>query len=170
MDSPAAQPRMPESFLEHRHFFTDPWVERWTVPNPFILGLAPALRTMGVDLGDFSFSKGAANVGESCLNVSIPPLNAAVRIGLATVTFVVRNPCWEMAPRLVFALDLASGGIRDVVGCPPNSQEATLAFHVTPGTSDFAKATASLVNKGCSGRVSLLRSFALPQRRCHSRR
>lgn len=56
-----------------------------------------------------------------------------------------------MVPRLVSALDLAFGGIRDVVGCAPNSQEATLAFHVTPGTSDFAKATASLVNKDALG-------------------
>lgn len=32
-------------------------------------------------------------------------------------------------------------------------QEATLAFHVTPGTGDFGKSTASLVNAGVAAKA-----------------
>ncbi len=143
--------------------FADPWLERWIVPNPFILALAPVLRNVGVDLGDFSFNKDAANVGGTYLSITIRKLDAAIRIGLDTVAFVVRNPHWEIAPVLVQAFDRASSGIRDVVRCSPKSQETTLAFHVSPGAADFTKATACLVNKDALGEylfygVSLYRS------------
>lgn len=151
MDNPAARPHIPESFLEHRQFFADPWLERWIIPNPFMSALVSPLRALGVDLSDFSFNKDATNVGESYLNISIRKLNAAVRIGLDTVTFIAANPYWELGPQLVPVFDQVSGQIRNVVGSAPKSQEATLAFHVTPGTSDFAKMTASLVNRDVVG-------------------
>ena len=78
-------------------------------------------------------------------------LNAAVRIGLDTVTFIAANPYWAMTPQLVPVFDQLSHTIRRIVGASPKFQEATLAFHLTPGTVDFREITASLVNKEIAG-------------------
>ena len=143
--------------------FAEPWVERFVLPNPFLLALISPLREFGVELTDFSFNKDAANVGENCLNVSIRRLNAVVRVGLDAVTFVAANPAWDLAPQLVAAFNGVSDRIRGIVGVSPRSQEATLAFHVISGFSDFGKATAKLVNRDAVGEcvfsgVSLYRS------------
>jgi len=151
VDKPGAQLQIPESFLEHRQRFAEPWIERWTTPTVFISPLVSPLRAAGVELSDFSFNKDAANVGDLYLNVAIRRLNAAVRIGLDTVTFIVANPSWEAAPRLVAVFDQVSGEIRNVVGASPKSQEATLAFHVSPGSLDFGKITTSLVSANLVG-------------------
>jgi hypothetical protein len=151
VENDATRPRIPESFFEHRQFFTEPWVERWTIPNPFISALLAPLRPLGVGLADFSFNKDPANVGETYLNISIRGLNAVVRIGLDTVTFIAANPDWEMAPQFVPIFDQISERVRGLLGIAPKSQEATLAFHVTPGASDFRQATASLVNRNVVG-------------------
>jgi hypothetical protein len=147
VEQPDGQSQIPESFLEHRQFFADPWVDRWIIPNPFISALFSPLRAIGAELGDFSFNKDPTNVAETCLNIALRKLNAGVRIGLDTVTFVATNPYWELATQLVPVFDEVSSRIRKVVGVGPKSQDATLAFHVTPGKSDFRTATASLVNK-----------------------
>jgi hypothetical protein len=163
VDNPGARLHIPESFLEHRQFFSNPWVERWVVPNPFISALVLPLRAVGVELSDLSFNKDAANIGDLYLNISIRRLNAAVRIGLDTVTFIAANPDWGIAPQLVAVFDQISGQIHNVVEVSPKSQEATLAFHVSPGTEDFGKITASLVNGNVVGEclfcgISLYRS------------
>lgn len=149
MDEPGARLHVPEAFFEHRQSFADPWIERW--PNPFVAELVPPLRAAGVELTDFSMNKDAANIGELYLNISIRRLNAAVRIGLDTLTFIAANPNWEIAPQLVAIFDRISSQVRNVVGISPKSQEATLAFHVSPGTLDFGKITASLVNGNVVG-------------------
>lgn len=151
MQNVDARPHIPESFFEHRQFFADPWVEQWTTPNPFILPVLETLRPIGVELTDFSFNKESAIVGETYLNVSIRKLNAAVRIGLDTVTYIAANPSWEMAPELVSLFDQISERIRGLLRALPQSQHATLAFHVTPGATDFALRTGSLVNKDALG-------------------
>ena len=114
-------------------------------PNPFISALFGLLRTIGVELTDFSFNNGT-NFGETYLNISIRRLNAAVRIGLDTVTFIAANPNWGMAPQLVSIFDHVSDSIRELLKTAPKWQETTLALHVTPGTADFRTSTASLVN------------------------
>lgn len=146
MDKSDSQPQIPESFFEHRQFFADSWIDRWTIPNPFILVLAAPLRAMGVELSDFSFNKDATNVAENYLNITLRKYNAGVRIGLDVVTFMASNPYWELAPQLVEVFDEISHLIQHVTGTPPKSQEAVLAFHVTSGKLDFRAATASLVN------------------------
>jgi hypothetical protein len=151
VDNLAARPRIPESFLEYRQVFADPWVDRWITPNPFVVALISLLRPIGVGLSDFSFNKDGANVGETYLNISIANLNAAIRIGLDTVTFTVVNPYWEIAPKLVPVFDQVSESIRAIVGSPATSQQATLAFHVTPGMLDFAKVTTSFLNTAVMG-------------------
>lgn len=146
MDSVASKPHIPESFFEHRQVFGEPWIDRWIAPNPFLSEFVPILRDVGVELTDYSFNN-PANVGENYLNVAIRKFNAAVRVGLDTVTFIVANPNWTVTPQLIPVLDRLSETIRKVVGASAKLQEATLAFHVTKGSSDFKKITASLVNK-----------------------
>ena len=109
------------------------------------------LREVGVELKDCSFNNSAANVGETYLNISIRKFNAAVRIGLDTVTFIAAHPYWAMTPQLVPVFDQLSDKIRRVVGSSPKFQEATIAFHITPGPVDFREITASFVNKEIAG-------------------
>ena len=131
--------------------FADSWVDKWVIPNPFVSGLFAALRMANVELTDFSFNKDAANIGEIYLNISIRALNAAVRIGLDTVTFIVSNPDWSMAPQLSSVFEAVSERVRELLQLKPRSQETTLAFHVTPGTADFRASTALLVNQSLVG-------------------
>jgi hypothetical protein len=121
------------------------------LPNPFLSALIPPLRAMGVDLVDFSFNNNATNLGEIVLNIAIRKWNAVIRIALDSVTFIAANPNWQEASQLVELFDVVSRQIRDVVGVAPLSQESTLSFHVTPGTLDFGKATASLVREDALG-------------------
>lgn len=113
--------------------------------------LAAPLRAIGVELSDFSFNKDPASIAEIYLNISIRKLNAAVRIGLDTVTFIAANPSWEIVPQLVPVFEQVSNRIRSVLGVSPQSQEATLAFHATPSTSDFRERTAALVHRDVAG-------------------
>jgi hypothetical protein len=119
VENAATQPHIPESFLEHREVFSEPWVDRWIIPNPFIPVLFGLLRAIGVELTDFSFNKDATNVGETYLNISIRQLNAAVRIGLDTVTFIAANPDWGKAPQLVSIFDRISDNIRETLRTVP---------------------------------------------------
>jgi hypothetical protein len=146
VDHPTPQPNIPESFLEHRQVFTEPWMDKWVIPNPFISALFTTLRGFGVELSDFSFNKEPANVAETYLNVSVRRLSAAIRVGVNAVTYIAANPDWKMAPQLVEVFDLVSERIRGMLRVRPEYQEATLAFHVNPGPADFKVSTASLVN------------------------
>jgi hypothetical protein len=145
MNNLASEPKIPESFLEHQQLFSSDWVDRWTIPNPFISLLFSSLRSFGVELTDFSFSKDVANVGDSYLNIAVHQLNSAVRVGLDRVTYVAQNPDWGMALRLVELFDGVSTKIQKFVGNTPESQQVTLAFHVIPGTIDLGERTAQLV-------------------------
>jgi hypothetical protein len=146
MDGQTPEPTIPESFLEHRLTFSSPWIDRWLIPNPFVGILFPSLRDSGVELTDFSFNKDASNVGETYLHIAIRKLNAAVKVGLDSVTFMAGNPDWEMAPALVEVFDSISTKISHFLDAKPVSQQMTLAFHVTPGTVDLHGRTANLVN------------------------
>jgi hypothetical protein len=140
------QTSVPESFLEHRQIFDEPWIDKWIVPNPFILAMVGPLRAEGVELADFSFNKDASNVGENYLNVAIRKLNAAVRIAVDNVTFIAANPDWEMAPQLARIFDHVTDLVRLVVGREATSQSTTLALHVNPGAVDFKLKSAMLID------------------------
>jgi len=126
-------------------------VDKWVIPNPFIQALSAILRPVNVELTDFSFNKDAANIGETHLNISIRKLNAAVRIGLDSVTFIASNPDWSMAQQLIPVFEGIARRIQEILQAEPKWQESTLAFHVTPGTADFKTSTASLVNPALVG-------------------
>jgi len=137
---------IPESLLEHRQTFAAPWVDRWTIANPFIGALYPVLRNWGIELTDFSFNKEATNVGESYMNVAVRKLNAAVRVGLDNVTYIAANPDWSMAPQLVEVFDSVASRVGKFIEQAPATQQLTLAFHVTAGEIDLKKTSANLVN------------------------
>jgi len=139
------QAGIPESFFELRQTFAEPCVEHWKIPSPFILPLHRELRTLGVEINDFSFNKDAANVGDLHLNVTIRKMNAAVRIGLDTVTYIAANPSWDKATELVTLFDKLSELLSRLIGSIPASQKSTLALHVSPGSADFEVKTRQLI-------------------------
>ncbi|MGI9073512.1 MAG: hypothetical protein ACR2JB_19875 [Bryobacteraceae bacterium] len=151
MGTVATAANIPESFLEHRQSFAAPWVDRWILPNPFISAIHGALKELGVELTDFSFNKDAISIGDTFLNIAIRRLNAAVRIGLDSVTFSAANPDWGTAPRLISSFEQVTHVVREIVRTNPAFQETTLALHVSSETVDLRTATASLVNKELLG-------------------
>lgn len=151
MATEATKPNIPESFLEHRQVFDKAWVERWTVPNPFIGAIFPLLQGSGVELADITFNKDAANVGDNYVNFAVTKLNAAIRVGLDHLTFLVGNPDWSMAPQLVELFDAVSERFKGFIGSSPATQKLTLAFHVTAGDMSLREKTSHLVNGGRLG-------------------
>jgi hypothetical protein len=151
MNEQASKPNIPESFLEHRQTFSTPWIDRWTITNPFIGVLYSLLRYQGVELTDFGFNKDAANIGETYLNLSVRKLNAAIRVGLETVTYMAANPDWSMAPQLVELFDSIASTLSKFIEQTPSSQQLTLALHVTGGEIDLRQMTSKLVNRELLG-------------------
>jgi hypothetical protein len=151
MTEQAAKSTIPEAFLEHRQTFAVPWVDRWTIANPFIGLLFPTLRNWGVELTDFSFNKEASNVGETYLKVAVRKLDVIIRIGLQNVTYIAGNPDWSKAPQLVELFDSVASSVGKFVEQAPTEQYFTLAFHVTAGDIDLKKASAQLVNRELLG-------------------
>lgn len=151
MSTTGERPKIPESYLEHKLPFDEPWIDKWVLPNPFVAVLAGVVREWGGGLSDFTFNRDASSVGDNYLSIAIRRLDAAVRIGLDSVTFVAANPYWQKADQLSRLFDQISSSIVKTIGRSPSSQEATLAFHVTSGSLDFATTTAAFVNKDVVG-------------------
>lgn len=144
-------PFIPESFIEHRQDYATPWIDQWAFQNPFIHLLYPTLRHFGVALSDIGFNKEAANIDEVYLNISIRRLNATIRVGVGSVTFLAYNPDWNVAPDLVEIFDMVSAKIQGFVQQSPESQMFTLALHVMPGTFSLKEKTAQLVRPDVLG-------------------
>jgi hypothetical protein len=154
MTSSVPEPTIPESFLECRQSYASVWVDRWTATNPFIRLLFPLLRNSGVELTDFRLNKDTTNLGDTYLQIAVRKLNAAIRIGLDSVTYLAGNPDWSMAPHLVDLFDRVSAGIQKFVGEIPTSQQMTFAFHVTSGEVNLHEKTAQLVNQAALGEAT----------------
>ena len=153
-EQPSTMPHIPESFLEHRQVFANPWIEQWVLPNPFISALHNALRGYDVLLTDFSFTKEAANLGETSLNVAIRTLDAAVKIGLDSIVFSAANPDWGDASNLTAVFERCAEAVREIVRASPSWQEATLLLHLVDESADLRAATANLVNTALIGDAS----------------
>ena len=104
-----------------------------------------------MDIADFSFNKDAVSLGDTHLNIAVRKLNVAIRIGLRAVVFTASNANWGMVSDLVSVFDQISGIVCDIVGAIPESQETTLALHVSLDTVEFPAITASFVNKALLG-------------------
>lgn len=145
LDQPVS-PTITESFLELRQIHATNWIALWSkTPNPFLAAILPIAESHGVELVDISFNANPANLGEIAVNVLFKKLRAAVKITLNSTTFLAENPGWEDAPKLMEVFQDLAGKIQSVAGALPQSQDCSLAFHVTPGTHNFAMASKRLV-------------------------
>jgi hypothetical protein len=145
------KPDIPESALEHVITFSSHWVDRWTIPNPFVSLFYDGLQAWDVTLAEFAFRQDAKNVLETALIVSIPKLRSTIVVGVNALTFRTANPDWDMAPDLVKLFDTSLELFQGVISFPIKSQACTIAFHVTPGTNDISGKTASLVRTDVVG-------------------
>lgn len=145
----AAQPTIPESFLEYKQVFATAWVDRWSDPNPFFTALYPLLQPSGIELADFSLPA-YSSLGDAALQITLRQLNCIVRIGLDSLGFMAQNPSWQAVPELAKLIDAISSTARSIGGSTPKSQSATMTFHLTPGYLDFGAITSKLVNAAVS--------------------
>jgi hypothetical protein len=140
------KPDIPESGMEHVVQFSSHWVDRWSIPNPFVSVFFEGLRPWEVTLADFAFRADTKNVSETALIVTVQKLRTTIVVGLDHVTFRTNNPDWDMAPELVKLFDASLELFQFYVKSAIKSQECTIVFHVTPGSSSLAASTANLVN------------------------
>jgi hypothetical protein len=99
-----------------------------------------------VTLADFAFRADTKNDSETALIVTVKKLRSTIIVGLDRLTFHTANPDWDMAPELVKLFDASLELFQFFVKSSIKSQECTMIFHVTPGSSDLAAKTASLVD------------------------
>jgi hypothetical protein len=147
------KPDIPESALEHVVQFSSPWVDRWSIPNPFVSLFFEGLRAWDVTLADFAFRQDAKNVSETALNITIQKVRSTITVGLDKLTLYTVNPDWGMAPELVRLFESSVELFRNFVKSSIKSQECTIVFHVTPGSSNLADKTAGLINVERVGRA-----------------
>lgn len=147
----ARNPRIPESFIEHRQLFAAPWIAQWAPPNPFISIIHEALRDYGVGLADFSFAKDITNIAETSLNVIIRGINASITLGLDSLVFSAANPDWSDASRFSNIFERVAKAVARTAGTVPFSQETTLALHVVDESADLKALSAKLVNTSILG-------------------
>lgn len=130
-----------DAFWELKQTYTSNWVDRWVIPNPFVVPLSRELAQYGVTLADFSFSSEPKNLADASLTISIPSISSAVVLGLDQVLYLAKEPTWQMAPNLVEIFQLISSAVERVAGCVPASQSSSLAFHLLSGELDLGAAT-----------------------------
>lgn len=146
-----AKPDIPESALELRVIFSSNWIDKWTVPNPFVSILLAALKPTGVSLEDFSFRQEPKNVAENGLVVNVNKLRSVITIGLDRITFRLANPDWGMAQDLATVYQSTVDTCQSFVALPIKSHDYVLAFHVTPGSMDLAASGKALVDSSKIG-------------------
>jgi hypothetical protein len=146
-------PDIPESAMEHIVEFSSQWVDRWSIPNPFVSLFFEGLRPWNVSLADFAFKQDTKNVSETALVIAIQRLRSTIIVGLDKLTFHTANPDWEMAPELVRLFDASLELFENFVKSSIKSQECTIAFHVTPGSSNLWGRTAHLINTELAGKA-----------------
>jgi hypothetical protein len=145
-------PFIQEAAFEQRYRFGGTWLDKWTLPNPFALGLVEVLRSDGVELKDISFSQDAKTLADVELLISIRSLGTEVSVGLDRIRFLCSTPSWEVSPQLISVLARIMAEVQKIAGSAPVSQSSTLAFHLAPGSVDFGVRTAELVNTERLGR------------------
>jgi hypothetical protein len=143
----ATKPDIPESALEHVIEFANHWVDKWTIPNPFVSPFYDGLQKWNVTLADFAFAADTKNASETALIISVSKLRSTIVVGLNKLIFRTANPDWDMAPNLVELFDTSLSILQSTIEVPIKGQECTIVFHVTPGDLDLATKTAALVSK-----------------------
>ncbi|HEY1214388.1 MAG TPA: hypothetical protein VGE93_12205 [Bryobacteraceae bacterium] len=140
-----------ESFLEYRGTLSTPAIDRWGIPNPFVIGLMPYLTPHGVGLADLSFNADAKTLAEMYLNISLRKFNGAIKVFPEKLEISLLNPNWDIAPTLVPLFDSLRSVFQYVGGQTIGAQEITVALHVTHGDVDVDSRMKSLVNTAALG-------------------
>jgi len=147
-----AEPLISESYFEDRVQFTEPIFGKWTISNPLVEALFSSLRKWNVALKDFSWNKDPNTYQEIQLTLTVPEMNAIIRVGLDSATFIAVNPDWSRAPALVELFETAWGSI---TGTEMGTQELALAMHVMPGNRHFGDTMQKLVNAHVIGPATM---------------
>src|SRR5712692_10237188 len=117
---------IPESYLEYNAQFKRPMFSAWTLPNGFVTALYPLLKPLNVSLGDIVWNRETSSFKDLQVTFSINRLNAAVKIGVETATFIASNPDWSEAPALVELFESVMKTIKQAGDSEVSSQDVGL--------------------------------------------
>jgi len=138
-------PDIHEAFLEYTAVLGSPLFEAWTPPNKAVTVLVPVLKQWGVTLGDVTWNRETNSAKDLQVTFNVRKLGAVVKIGLDSLVFNAFNPDWAQAPQLLELFQTCTSALEAAVGLQIASQEAVLAFHVTPGARPFKEIMRELV-------------------------
>lgn len=146
---------IPESYLEYNAQFSAPMFQAWAAPSAIVNELYSGLRHLNVTVGDISWNRDTASLKDLQLTFNIRKLNAIVKFGVETATFIAMNPDWSEAPALVEMFNLVMGKIKEAGVSEVSSQGIALALHVKPGKVPFVDSMERLVNTGMLGKAQM---------------
>lgn len=114
--------------------------------------LVGPLRRFGVQLGDFSLHSGSGSLGDQNCTIAVRALNAVVRIGLDSVSFIGNNPTWQSTETFAAEVDSLVAEIEAALAPSPVSMQVELSCHVLAGSQTVPSSTTSrLVNQELLG-------------------
>lgn len=142
---------IPESYLEYRAEFAPPMFEVWTLPNPLVAALHSSLRKWNVGMGEITWNKDAGTYKDLQITFTVSKMNALIKFGVDSATFIAVNPDWPEAPALTELFETAMRTIQQTSKGQIASQWLALAMHVKPGPKPFRDLMAMLVNTGALG-------------------
>lgn len=147
----AGSPRIPEAYFEYKATFSNPVFEMWANPSLLLSSLYSNLKRWNVSLSDVSWKKDAVNYQEVQVSFNVRTMNAEIRVGLDSATFIAVNPDWSKAGTFVELFQSALRSIQQDGRIQIASQVMALAFHITTGESNFKEAMGRLVNSSLIG-------------------
>jgi len=138
-------PDIHEAFFEYRAVLGSPLFEAWTPPNKVVTVLVPVLKQWNVTLGDVTWNRENNSAKDLQVTFNVQKLGAVLKVGLDSLVFNAFNPDWTQAPQLLELFQTCTSVLEAAVGLQIASQEAVLAFHVTPGARSFKDVMRELV-------------------------
>ncbi|HEY0263630.1 MAG TPA: hypothetical protein VGC07_03820 [Granulicella sp.] len=139
------------SFVEYNGYLSRPPLEKWIIPNPFLLAIYPVAARYGSTPKDFSFNGDAKSVGETYLHVGVKSLQIALRIHTERVEIHLANPDWsEVETKIPFCADIRST-VLSVAESELREQEITLGMHLKVDLAKFKTRMRELVSSNLIG-------------------
>lgn len=137
-----------QGFFEYRANFKELITSFWhgARQGEIITALHKALSPWNVGLENISWNQGAKNLGEVQLTFGVPSLLAAIQVGVGAVTMNVLSPDWSRAPQFISLLQTGVDALKTTIEQEFQSQQATLGFHLKPGTKPFRDLLSQFVN------------------------
>jgi len=142
---------IPESYFEYRAEFTVPMFGVWTLPNPLVSSLFLALKGWGIGLGDITWNKEPSSYNDFQITINVLKLNAQIKFGLDSTTFIATNPDWSGAKELMELFKAAMDVIQKAATAGISSQDVALAMHVRTGEKSSKQTMSAFVNADLLG-------------------